>query len=120
MKELIEAIKDKKFLFFAAAASVIFIVAVLITAIVIIKKPINPVVPVAPKEKTMEDLVNDLTASTDEKKLKPFPVEDIESLTATVNYDENLNAGAKNNKAENPVLVPIQEDDIKSLTTPIK
>ena len=118
MEDFNQEIKNRKLLLIAAISAILIIAVLIITIAINKKKPVSPVAPAAPKEETMEDLVNDLTASTDEANLKPFPSEDIKSLTATVNYNGNLNAGAKNNKAKNPVLAPIPEDDLKSLTAP--
>jgi hypothetical protein len=121
MTKIFEEIKDKKFLFFAAAASVVLTTAVFLFSYLAEKeKAAITAQPSVPREKTLEELTSDLTGKKNEATFKSFPSDDIKSLTAPVIYEDNLNTDGKNIKSKNPAQAPIPVEDLKSLTAPTK
>lgn len=121
MKEIIETIKRKKFLVLALAAFAVLVVVFFIisTAINNKKKAGNPVAS-PPKEKTMEEIIKDLTAPVKNGET-PTPVSQkvIDSLTAPTAAIKPA-SGAKNNKASKPAPTPtpVSKEIIDSLTAP--
>lgn len=80
----------------------------------------SPVVSPSPKEKTMEEIIKDLTAPVKNGETPtPVPKEVIDSLTAPTATIKPA-GGAKNNKAVNPTPTPVSKEIIESLTAPAK
>ncbi len=125
MKGLAGEIKNKKNLNFAAATGIILIAAIFLISVLIYNKkpeiPVAPIIPVAPppKEKTMEEVMKDLTApAKDGEKAAPVSDEVIKSLTAPINANSDTATDSKNSKTIQPAPTPVSEDVINSLTAP--
>lgn len=122
MSEQTESIKNKKVLFFTAMIVAVLIVAILIIVIISKKeKPAafiaTPTVSIMPKEKTAEEVINDLTAPAEEgKNISSDSEEIINSLSAPVDTPSNL----ENNKNTQSAPAPVSEDIIDSLSAPVK
>lgn len=129
MEELNQEIKNRKLFYgkqrrtviFAAAAGIVLFTVIFLIAVLISKnkKPAIPIAPSAPKEKTMEEVMKDLTAPAKEgEKAAPVSDEVIKSLTAPIAANSDTATGSKNSKIVQPAPTPISEDVINSLTAP--
>jgi hypothetical protein len=115
MNELIGGTKNKNLLFFAAAAS-----AILVTAVFFIialryseEKKDAPAAILAPKERTMEEIIKDGTTPIPGEEPIPVSRETIRTLTAPT-------ADPKNTKTMQSTPIPVSKDYVKNLSQPNK
>lgn len=85
MKQIFESEKVKKIFIFTAAISAILIVVLFLFFIAIKdKKTASPIAPIAPKERTLDELKKTLNASAGAEKLPPLPDELKKTLNAPI------------------------------------
>lgn len=121
MEGLNSEMKNKKVLFLLAAIGAVLVVVFFVVFLINKNnKPENSTAPFAAKEKSFEEVMQDLTAPVKEgDEAMPVSDEIINSLTAPINTGSAA-AGKKNNKIVQPAPGPISKDIIDSLTAPSK
>ncbi len=128
MKKLIILLKNKKVLYSAVVVGAVLAAVFLIFVLIVIEKEkakdgLFPILLVAPKEKTIEETIESLTAPVSDKKEKNFTADEVfDSLTPFVtNNDSTLDVkDTENDEISEKMPIIVSENIINSLTAPEK
>lgn len=130
MEDLNKEIKNKKVFYgernrtiiFTAVACIVLVTVFLISVLVSKnKKPANPIAPVAPKEKSMEDLQKEFSTPVNPD-IKSVPISDDFVKSLSVPVSNSSSTGSKTKATIKPTIEPtwspVSEDFLKNLSVP--